>query len=66
MTSFHCLLHSVTEKKKNIKRTERYAELSLPQPVPLCGDIKIEFFHSTKMGKKVIVTEKLFLFNDIV
>ncbi len=36
---------------ENIKKTDTYAELSLPTPLPLCGDIKIEFFHCRFTGK---------------
>lgn len=41
---------------QNVKRTDPFAELSLPQPLPLCGDIKIEFFHTNRLGKN----EKMF------
>lgn len=41
---------------QNISRSDTFAELSLPQPVPLCGDIKIEFFHNQRLGGK----EKMF------
>jgi phosphatidylinositol-3,4,5-trisphosphate 3-phosphatase/dual-specificity protein phosphatase PTEN len=30
----------------NLKKTDTIVDLLLPQPVPLCGDIKIEFFHN--------------------
>ena len=43
---------------QNISRSDTFAELSLPQPVPLCGDIKIEFFHNQRLGGK----EKMFHF----
>ena len=33
-----------------IRRGESSADLMLPQPLPLCGDIKVEFFHQ-KFGK---------------
>eukprot|EP00731_Ephydatia_muelleri_P025536 Em0017g619a len=39
-----------------IRRGESSADLMLPQPLPLCGDIKVEFFHQ-KFGK-----EKMFHF----
>ena len=38
---------------ENIKRTDTFAQLSLPRPVPLCGDIKIELFHNSRFGGKV-------------
>ena len=38
---------------ENLRKTDPVVELTLPQPVPLCGDIKIEFFHSTRGWKKV-------------
>ena len=43
---------------QNISRSDTFGELSLPQPVPLCGDIKIEFFHNQRLGGK----EKMFHF----
>ena len=38
---------------QSIKHSEPFAELMLPQPVPLCGDIKIEFYHNSWFGGKV-------------
>ena len=38
---------------ENLRKTDPIVELTLPQPVPLCGDIKIEFFHNTRGWKKV-------------
>ena len=31
---------------ENFRKTDTIVDLMLPQPVPLCGDIKIEFFHN--------------------
>jgi len=42
----------------HIKRTDSTAELLLPQELPLCDDIKIEFFHQARFGGK----EKMFRF----
>ena len=38
---------------QNIRHSEPFAELMLPQPVPLCGDIKMEFYHNSWFGGKV-------------
>jgi len=35
-----------------IKRTDSNAALMLPQALPLCGDVKIEFFHQARFGGK--------------
>eukprot|EP00731_Ephydatia_muelleri_P025570 Em0017g653a len=45
-----------TSKIFEIRRGESSADLMLTQPLPLCGDIKVEFFHQ-KFGK-----EKMFHF----
>ena len=37
---------------EHIKRTDSSAELLLPQELPLCGDVKIEFFHQARFGGK--------------
>jgi phosphatidylinositol-3,4,5-trisphosphate 3-phosphatase/dual-specificity protein phosphatase PTEN len=47
-----------TKIYENIRKTDYVAELMLPQPVPLCGDIKVEFYHNPRLGGK----EKMFQF----
>ncbi|XP_065908611.1 putative tyrosine-protein phosphatase TPTE isoform X2 [Dysidea avara] len=42
----------------HIKKSDAFAELMLPQELPLCGDVKVEFFHQSIIGQK----EKLFTF----
>jgi phosphatidylinositol-3,4,5-trisphosphate 3-phosphatase/dual-specificity protein phosphatase PTEN len=37
---------------ENIRRTDTFAELALPTPVPLCGDIKIEFLNVRFGGRR--------------
>ncbi|XP_071808632.1 phosphatidylinositol 3,4,5-trisphosphate 3-phosphatase and dual-specificity protein phosphatase PTEN-like [Asterias amurensis] len=37
---------------KGIKRGERIIEFDIPNTVPICGDVKVEFFHKTPMLDK--------------
>eukprot|EP00055_Hartaetosiga_balthica_P009240 m.36374 g.36374 ORF g.36374 m.36374 type:complete len:375 (-) comp6665_c0_seq1:81-1205(-) len=37
---------------EGINRDDREAPLTLPQPLPLCGDVKIEFIHKKSTGKE--------------
>ena len=38
----------------HIRKTDTVAELVLPTPVPICGDIKVQFFHNPRFGGKVV------------
>ena len=40
---------------ENLRKTDTIVDLTLPQPVPLCGDIKIELFHNTRTYRKVLI-----------
>jgi len=40
------------------KKTDAYAEMLLPTPLPVCGDVRIEFYNCYFGGRK----EKIFQF----
>ncbi|XP_071808631.1 phosphatidylinositol 3,4,5-trisphosphate 3-phosphatase and dual-specificity protein phosphatase PTEN-like [Asterias amurensis] len=47
-----------SQTNEGVKRKEKTIECTLPQPVPVCGDIRIEFYHRQNLLKK----DKLFHF----
>ena len=42
-----------TSKVYELRRGESNGEIMLAQDIPLCGDVKVEFYHSSLLGKKV-------------
>ena len=42
-----------TSKVYELKSGESNGEIMLSQDIPLCGDVKVEFYHSSRLGKKV-------------
>ena len=42
-----------TSKVYELRRGESNGEIMLSQDIPLCGDIKVEFYHNPRLGRKV-------------
>ena len=42
-----------TSKVYDLQKAKGEAEIKLEQDLPLCGDVKIEFYHSSKLSRKV-------------
>ena len=43
-----------SEPYTHFKKTDSFAEMCLPQPLPVCGDIRIEFYsHSWSKKEKI-------------
>ena len=40
----------------HIKRTDSTADLLLPQELPVCGDVKMDFYHQSMIGKERMFT----------
>lgn len=48
----HLKVKLFTSPVYEVKRGQRFLDIYIPQPIMVCGDIKVEFFNKPKMMKK--------------